>query len=530
MRPIASSLTLAAALAATSFVLVTSTGCQTVTGEDRQVASAYLENAAQYYDAGHYLNAYQQWNKALAFDPEDERAQLGQAMALYQLGRDTSKEGMARLAESEKRLDSLRAGGLGDQSWKAELGYALVQQRWAELYDRAVRIQTASSASNTPQNPATLATRRQSFATIALGSLVPQGSTTRGRTELQDDPWLGLANDGAARRDRASAGAASTRSRSSGPVSSGRNSRRRMTRLFGAWPKVELRDVLGNTLFKLGQFGDQRLTAWWRSSREPAPMGTRVLRESRGAWTLRAGLLSLPQLTDLTADDPTCWSREAQAPLQGAHGGRRPHQPRPRTPALTRAGRLPISLLVMPLNGPFSALDRRATRGGTGVPPRVAASPVATSLLRQLVAVALLTMSAGAALADVLELTTGELISGKSQVVDDAGVTFARDSGGSMRVTWDIVVPRCRYDLVKASIAADDAAARVKLAKWALGAGMYRAARRDLLEAKGLGYTGTDDVDALFSSVLRAEARNARSFARRQGDLDSIDRLWSFRA
>lgn len=121
-------------------------------------------------------------------------------------------------------------------------------------------------------------------------------------------------------------------------------------------------------------------------------------------------------------------------------------------------------------------------------------------------ALALVACLCGAAFAEVLELTTGELIPGKVASADDEGVSFTRDSGGAVRVTWDLVVPRCRYDLVRTSIAADDAAGRVKLAKWALGAGMFRAARRDLLEAKGLAYSGPDDVDALIAEVLRAEA------------------------
>ncbi|MCE9636119.1 MAG: hypothetical protein K8T90_10475 [Planctomycetes bacterium] len=147
-------------------------------------------------------------------------------------------------------------------------------------------------------------------------------------------------------------------------------------------------------------------------------------------------------------------------------------------------------------------------------------------------AIALILLGPLSALADVLELSTGELIPGKTEMVDDEGVSFARTTGGSMRVTWNLVVPRCRYDLVRASLAADDAPGRVKLAKWALGAGMYRAARRDLLEAKGLAGTVQEDVDALLATVLRAEADatlDAVDALVGSGDLDAaLDRLKSY--
>ena len=136
--------------------------------------------------------------------------------------------------------------------------------------------------------------------------------------------------------------------------------------------------------------------------------------------------------------------------------------------------------------------------------------------LRFAAAAALVLAAALPAAADVLELTSGELVPGKVAKLDDEGVTFVPEKGGELRVPWDKVVVRCRYDLVRASLAPDDAAGRVKLARWAAEAGLYRAARRDLLEAKGLGHSGPEDVDALLASVRRAEA---------DATLESVDAL-----
>ena len=59
-----------------------------LTKTERQTVALYLENAANYYDAGRYDSAYQQWTMALNMDPTRDKARLGQAMALYQLGEE----------------------------------------------------------------------------------------------------------------------------------------------------------------------------------------------------------------------------------------------------------------------------------------------------------------------------------------------------------------------------------------------------------------------------------------------------------
>jgi tetratricopeptide (TPR) repeat protein len=134
--------------------------------------------------------------------------------------------------------------------------------------------------------------------------------------------------------------------------------------------------------------------------------------------------------------------------------------------------------------------------------------------------------------AEVLELRTGELVAGKVASVDDEGVTFLPEKGGSMRVAWDRVPATCRYELTRGTLAAGDAAGRVKLAKWCLEAGLHRSARRELLEAKGLGAPEGVDVDALLADVRRDEADAALEAVDalvERGELDpALERLKGF--
>src|SRR5687767_15486280 len=95
--------------------------CNTTGAKDSEIAAIHLENAAQYYDTAHYDRAYQQWEKVLELEPDEEKALLGQAMALYQMGREPSTKGVEKLAQAEVRLERLRKSGeLGDMTWKAE--------------------------------------------------------------------------------------------------------------------------------------------------------------------------------------------------------------------------------------------------------------------------------------------------------------------------------------------------------------------------------------------------------------------------
>jgi len=115
-------------------------------------------------------------------------------------------------------------------------------------------------------------------------------------------------------------------------------------------------------------------------------------------------------------------------------------------------------------------------------------------------------LAATALAGDVLQMKDGKLIGGRAVKVDAEGVTFAPDSGGEMRVGWDAVLPQSRYELWSASLAAGDSAGRVELAKWALSADLFLYARRELVKAKGLGYSGDEDLDKLIAQVDREEA------------------------
>ena len=146
---------------------------------------------------------------------------------------------------------------------------------------------------------------------------------------------------------------------------------------------------------------------------------------------------------------------------------------------------------------------------------------------------ALVAALAGDAFAgDVLQMKDGKLIAGKAVKVDGEGVTFAPDAGGEMRVGWDAVLPMSRYELWSASLAADDAAGRVELAKWALSADLFLYARRELVKAKGLGYSGEEKLDDLIAQVDREEADAALADTDAliaSGDLEkALDRLRAY--
>lgn len=135
-------------------------------------------------------------------------------------------------------------------------------------------------------------------------------------------------------------------------------------------------------------------------------------------------------------------------------------------------------------------------------------SPAAPRTFLALV-LCLVALASPAWAADVLQMKDGKLVPGKVVALDDDGVTFAPESGGEMRVAWDTVVPLSRYDLWQSTLAADDGAGRVKLAKWAVTEDLFVYARRELVKAKGLGYPGPEKLDELIAQVDREEADTA---------------------
>jgi Tfp pilus assembly protein PilF len=293
-----------------------------VTAEDREVVTAYVENAAAYYDGGHFLRAYSQWDRALAIDPHEDRARLGQAMALYQLGREDTKDGIARLTEAEKRLEELRDGELGDQSWKAELGYALVQLRWAEAFGRVVTIQSANQAAGRPHDAEKLdearreIPRRAAMADTAFRNVL---SSPNVEPNLKLTTWIGLARV-TSMRGAYEESLEWARKYEAQVVQSAEFWRKQgdeyASKLFGAeLQEAELRDVLANTLFKLGRFDESekeldRLIGL-QPERASAYLNRGVLREARSAWDLaRSDFARFLSTTTLPSDDPAVLEAE----------------------------------------------------------------------------------------------------------------------------------------------------------------------------------------------------------------------------
>lgn len=290
-----------------------SAACKSLDSTDRQVLQAYLENAAQYYDAGRYENALQQWGKALALDPDEERALLGQAMALFQLSQGDSREGLTRLGEAERLLGELRDGRLGDQSWKAELGYALVQNRWAEMYELAARVHEAASAQGRP-GPSAAEDRARMHERVRLAESSFHRVLADSRTEpnFKLTAWIGLARTCALRGAYAES-LAWCREFEAQVVQSRRFWEKQgetyESKLFGATiQESELRDVMGNTLFKLGRFEEaekelSQLVAL-QPKRASAYLNRGILREARGAWDLaRSDFAMFLSQTNLPEDD-----------------------------------------------------------------------------------------------------------------------------------------------------------------------------------------------------------------------------------
>lgn len=190
----------AAALAASAALCA----CNTISSESANLLSMYLENAAQYYDGRHYQRAIQQWDQALQLDPDNEKARLGQAMALYQMGTVDSLEAIEPLAEATRRIDAMREEDFGAQQWKIELATGLVHQRWCVIYERKLLRLAADGERGVPVDPATLETSRREFQRHL--ALAEEGFTNSLDAPADDpnDPltcWLGLARTSAWRGD-----------------------------------------------------------------------------------------------------------------------------------------------------------------------------------------------------------------------------------------------------------------------------------------------------------------------------------------
>ena len=299
-------------------------GCRTISSEDRQVATAYLENAAQYYDGGHYQRAYQQWEQALAMDSGNEKARFGQAMALYQLGRAESPKAIEPLAEATTRLDALAHENYGAEQWKVELGVALVHARWCEIYDRKVRLIAEQEKKGVPADQATLAIAKREFAghlDTAEKSfhVVLSGAEKDPRDKLSC--WLGLARIAAWRDDLPKSLEYSqlfldqiVRSKHVWEKSAELYPKEapiyQAKRTGAAMQEAELRDLMGSALFKLGRIDEaeaelNQVIAMF-PQRGAAYLNRGILRQTRGDDDLARGdFKQFLNLSDLPDHDPS---------------------------------------------------------------------------------------------------------------------------------------------------------------------------------------------------------------------------------
>jgi Flp pilus assembly protein TadD len=182
---------LAAVLAAGSLA-----GCGGVSSDNQAVMSLYLENAAEYYDGGDFQRAFQQWGKALELDSGNEKARLGQTMALYQLGRANSVDAIKPLSDATERVDELRHDDFDKDQWKIELAAALIHQRWCDLYNRKIRKIGLDEEKGVPPDKKQLEAAKREFAkNLAIAEQAFKNVLSGAEREPRDrlTCWLGLA-------------------------------------------------------------------------------------------------------------------------------------------------------------------------------------------------------------------------------------------------------------------------------------------------------------------------------------------------
>lgn len=308
----------------TLIVCLVATACTTLGTEDRKRLTLHLENAAQYYDQRHYDRAYQQWDKALAVDPLNDKARLGQAMALYQLGLEESPLGVARLQAAEERLDELRNEDLDGLEWQAELGYAMTMDRWVGLYGRKVRQLRYQREVEGMTDEEELAIaeseldRRARIAERAYRTVYEGGER---EAQYQLACLIGLAKMTAYRGDyEASLGHARkyeeqiVRSKRLWRDAAERFPRERPLweqKLHGAErQEAELRDLIANVLFKLGRYQEAEseldVVLDIDPERASAYLNRGIMRQTRNDWDrARQDFRTFLAMTARPADDPS---------------------------------------------------------------------------------------------------------------------------------------------------------------------------------------------------------------------------------
>jgi len=303
--------------------LCAAAGCNSLTSENEGELTLYLENAAHYYDAGHYQRAYHQWEQALELDDSNDKARLGQAMALYRLGCANTKEAVPLLADAAQRLDALRREHLGDiPQWRAELGYALTQERWADLYDRKLRKLEEDARRGLDPDPQTVKSTRLRFESHLAAAHDSFQHVLAGEEKEPRDKltcWLGLARVAAWRGDLEETLTYARKYQEqvinsknlwrSGAKASPREAIAYEAKLAGAeLQEAELLDLMANCSFKLGRLDeaekhlDQVIAMF--PERATAYLNRGRVREQRGDLDLARGdYKKFLVLTDLPEGD-----------------------------------------------------------------------------------------------------------------------------------------------------------------------------------------------------------------------------------
>lgn len=298
--------------------------CNSLSSENEGQLSLYLENAAGYYEAGQYERAIQQWQQALVIDSGNDQARLGQAMAYLQKGRFESPDSVGFLVEAEKRLEVLRHEDLEEGQWKAELGFALAQERWCELYDRKLRRLELDAEAGKQPDPATIATAKREFESHLVAAARSFQSVLSGEEKEARDKltcWLGLARVAAWRDDLPKsleyARLYETQILRSKKLWTDaiekypRETAIYQAKLSGAeMQEGELRDLMGICYFKLGNLdkAEEELTKVITlfPERAPAYLNRGIVRETRGDLDLARGdYKRFLVLTDLPETDPS---------------------------------------------------------------------------------------------------------------------------------------------------------------------------------------------------------------------------------
>lgn len=308
----------------TLIVCLLATACTSLGTEDRKRLTLHLENAAQYYDQRHYDRAYQQWDKALQVDPLNDKARLGQAMALYQMGLEESPLGVSRLQAAEERLDELRDEDLDGLEWQAELGYAMTMDRWVGLYARKVRqlrYQREVEGITDEEELAIAESELQRRARVAEASyrLVYEGGEREAQYQLAC--LIGLAKMTAYRGDF-EASLRHARRYEEQIVRSKRlwrDAAERFPREAPLWEQklhgaerqeAELRDLIANVLFKLGRYQEAEseldVVLEIDPERASAYLNRGIMRQTRSDWDrARQDFRTFLAMTTRTAEDPS---------------------------------------------------------------------------------------------------------------------------------------------------------------------------------------------------------------------------------